>query len=142
MPYRNAFAFDSRHEIYFRAVDPVAASQVHQVEALRVETMHQTPKPKDGGKLLAMSPEERSRRHRCVPSNAEKGIDGNAIANFDTPIQPQGWILTRYSHLQDQMFRPGGPTRLAGGNKRISTSRPITARQTHRMQTEAQPNRS
>ncbi|OYD54338.1 hypothetical protein CGK74_08520 [Thauera propionica] len=89
-----------------------------------------------------MSPEERSRRHRCVPSKAEKGADGNAIANFDTPIQPPGWILTRYSHLQDQMFRPGSPTRRAGGSKRISTSRPITARQTHRMKAEALPNRS
>ncbi|WP_245650801.1 hypothetical protein [Thauera butanivorans] len=65
--------------------------------------------PEDDGKLLAMSPEERSRRRRCVPSNAKKGADGNAIANFDTPVQPLGWILTRYSHLQDQMFRPGSP---------------------------------
>ncbi|MFA7606345.1 MAG: hypothetical protein WCY08_07190, partial [Rhodocyclaceae bacterium] len=68
---------------------------------------------------------------------AEKGADGNAIATFDTPIQPTGWILTRYSHLQDQMFWPESPKRRTSGNKRISTSRPIIARQTRRMNTEA-----
>ncbi|ENO80022.1 hypothetical protein B447_12434 [Thauera sp. 27] len=89
-----------------------------------------------------MSPEERSRLDRCKPSKAQKAPMVTQQTHFDIPIQPTGWILTCKTHTQDQMIRPPGLNGLAGGVKRISTSRPITALNTHRMKAAVLKNRS
>jgi hypothetical protein len=103
----------------------------------------ETPAPENARRLLAKSPEERSRLDRCLPSKAEKAPMVTQQTTFDIPIQPTGWILTRKLDTQDQMLRPEAQTNgTPGGSKRISTSRPITARQTHRMKVADLPNRS
>ena len=91
------------------------ASAVRQVE---------TPAPDDARRLLAKSPEERSRLDRCPPSKAEKAPMVTQQTTFDIPIQPSGWILTRKPHTQDQMLRPEAHTARRAGAREFRPADP------------------